>query len=410
MSQSQEELDAEHSISLRPQAPKWHRGAAKSPHTHSTDAAASVSQRPPWPGSQVELQPAAGAAEASTQRGGGLPSPPRAAAQPGEAPGGSRGSASWWRNRLPSPAPDPGRQLPQQGASPRSPLCASEGLEAGRPPPAREAQARHGAARFRSGAAAAAGWVPIKEWRSCREVAENMEALPRARLDQRLLSGALQHMCSLGERAPEGGAAACYSRLLALALPLLPSFDAFGLCILVRAAARLGARLSGWELRAWSDAAQRRLPRWAAKASGSAGRCVGGFCFGKAVGACASAPRLCPRFAALAAVCPALPCSKLCPCRPFCAPLKRPAGAPPPLGPPELRPAVPGTPSEALALKQVVAVPPCPCRSFNPQDLANSLHSLGAMGTPLPPSALPAFCAALERLCARMKPQASGEE
>jgi hypothetical protein len=47
----------------------------------------------------------------------------------------------------------------------------------------------------------AQAWVPIKEWRSCREVAANMEALPPERLDQRLLSGALQHMamvCAAG--------------------------------------------------------------------------------------------------------------------------------------------------------------------------------------------------------------------
>lgn len=158
-------------------------------------------------------------------------------------------------------------------------------------------------------------YVPVKEWRSCEEVASNMEALPGSRLDQRLLSAAMQQMvtvsaaaqpavpaawactalrvllwqmttrqlapspCTCSASVPpslqllaqvrdhgakRAGDAGCFARLLALAMPRLASFDAFGLCIVVRTAARLGGSLMGTQLRAWSEAAGRRMAGCAA--------------------------------------------------------------------------------------------------------------------------------------------------
>lgn len=45
-------------------------------------------------------------------------------------------------------------------------------------------------------------FVPIKNWRSCWEVAEGMAALPQQRLDQKLLSAALQHMATVSWNSP----------------------------------------------------------------------------------------------------------------------------------------------------------------------------------------------------------------
>lgn len=65
----------------------------------------------------------------------------------------------------------------------------------------------------------------------------------------------------LHEAAPLGSDQTCFARLLDLARPLLGSFDTFGLCIVVRTAARLGTRLGGEDLLAWCQAAERRLDR-----------------------------------------------------------------------------------------------------------------------------------------------------
>lgn len=93
-----------------------------------------------------------------------------------------------------------------------------------------------------------------------------MAALPAERLDQRLLSGALQHCVALHQAAPTASDAEALGSLLDLALPLLPTFDAFGLCIIVRTAARLQAPLTRQQLLPWCYAAEDRLDR-----------CVGGW-------------------------------------------------------------------------------------------------------------------------------------
>ncbi|KAL4444147.1 hypothetical protein ABPG75_011884 [Micractinium tetrahymenae] len=66
-------------------------------------------------------------------------------------------------------------------------------------------------------------------------------------------------MVTLHEEAPRGADRACFARLLALARPRLGSFDAFGLCVIVRTAARLATRLGSEDLQAWCEAAGRRL-------------------------------------------------------------------------------------------------------------------------------------------------------
>lgn len=44
-------------------------------------------------------------------------------------------------------------------------------------------------------------------------------------------------------------------------------------------------------------------------------------------------------------------------------------------------------------------------RSFNPQDLANSLYSIGLLGQRLGPPVRASFCAAVRQRCRHMKPQ-----
>ena len=157
-----------------------------------------------------------------------------------------------------------------------------------------------------------------------------------------------------GHGAKRAGDTACFARLLALVEPRLAAFDAFGLCIVVRTAARLGASLTGAQLRAWSEAAERRMAGCALRQLRASWR--------HAIACCCTFLG-CPRPRAYQL----LPTSCILP--DFCA------------------------------------LSPSLASRFNTQDLSNSIYSTGLLGLQLPPPARRAFMAAVCQRCGAMNPQ-----